>query len=178
MFATVLHNLKSPENAGIIIRTHVAFGGGPFVIVGPKPWRFKKRAQTFSRRLERICPMLHIPTDDAFFDWCDKKGFSPIAIEITEHATLLPHFKFPQNPAIIIGNESKGLPKSVLFRAQHVVTIPQFGPVECLNAAVAGCMAIYELNRDRDCELTVEGRKFLVKDPKAESTATDCDESR
>jgi tRNA G18 (ribose-2'-O)-methylase SpoU len=163
MFATVLHNLKSPENVGIVVRTHVAFGGGPLVIVGSEPWRFKKRAQAFSRRLERQCQIVHIPTDDELFKWCDKESFTPVAIEIAEHSELLTRFRFPINPAIIVGNEGVGLPENVLSRIKHVVTIPQFGPVECLNAAVSCCIAIYECNRNRTCDLRIEGHKFLVK---------------
>jgi hypothetical protein len=41
MFATVLHNLKSPENKGIIVRTHMAFGGEKLVIIGQRT--FKRR---------------------------------------------------------------------------------------------------------------------------------------
>ena len=45
MFWTVENELKSPENAGMIVRSHVAFGGQEIVIIGSEPWRFKKRAQ-------------------------------------------------------------------------------------------------------------------------------------
>ncbi len=74
MFATVLHHLKSPENTGIILRTHVAFGGEKLVIVGPEPWRFKKRTQAFSRRLEKISEIVYLANDDSLFRWCTAEG--------------------------------------------------------------------------------------------------------
>lgn len=163
MFATVAHNLKSAENAGIIVRTHVAFGGGPLVIVGPEPWRFKKRAQAFSRRLERLCKLVHITTDEAFFEWCDREAFTPVAIEISENSVRLPGFRFPENPAIIVGNEGVGLPETILSRVRHVVTVPQSGPVECLNVAVSCCIAMYECNRDQPSDLKIHGKKFVVE---------------
>jgi len=49
------NELKSPENAGMIVRSHVAFGGEEILIVGSEPRQFKKRAQGFSRRLEKLC---------------------------------------------------------------------------------------------------------------------------
>jgi hypothetical protein len=55
MFWTALNELKSPENAGMIVRSHVAFGGEELVVIGTEPWQFKKRAQSFSRRLEHLC---------------------------------------------------------------------------------------------------------------------------
>ncbi len=163
MFATVLHNLKSPENTGMIVRSHVAFGGERLVIVGPDPWRFKKRTQAFSRKLERVTPILHIPDDDAFFRWCQDESFIPVAIEISEDPVYLPRFAFPERPAVIVGHEGQGLPEEFLGRCASVVTIPQFGGVACLNAAIACSVAIYELNRLRPVERTIAGRKFIVQ---------------
>jgi tRNA G18 (ribose-2'-O)-methylase SpoU len=168
MFATVLHNLRSPENAGIIVRTHVAFGGQAVVVVGPEPWRFKKRAQAFSRRLEKLCSIVHLATDDDFFTWCVEHGCTPIAVEISATAKALPDFAFPDHPALIVGNEGVGLPPAFLSRCAETIMIPQFGPVECLNAAVSCCMAIYELNRKRPVERGIKGGKFRVDERERE----------
>lgn len=162
MFTTVLHNLKSPENVGIVVRTHVAFGGQSLVIVGPEPWRLKKRAQACSRRLEKLCQIVHLATDDAFFAWCAQQGCTPVAVEIAATAQPLPDFSFPDHPALIVGNEGRGLPPAFLSRCAHAVIIPQFGPVECLNAAVSCCMAIYEFNRKRSIHRQIDGSKFYV----------------
>ena len=162
MFATVMHHLKSPENVGMIVRTHVAFGGEKLIVVGPDPWRLKKRAQGFSRRLEKVTEMLHVPDDDAFFAWCEAERYVPVAIEIAEAPVYLPGFVFPERPAVIVGNEAKGLPKAFLERCAHVLTIPQFGRVRCLNTAVSCSIALYELNRTRPVDLAVAGSKYDV----------------
>jgi 23S rRNA (guanosine2251-2'-O)-methyltransferase len=164
MFATVLHNLKSPENTGMIVRTHVAFGGEKLVIVGPDPWRLKRRAQAFSRKLERICEIVHLIDDDAFFRWCEAEEYVPVAIEIAEHPVFLPSFRFPHRPAVIVGHEGRGLPETFLRRCSHVVTIPQFGPVGCLNAAMSCGLALYELNRERPVERRIDRHKFHVEE--------------
>lgn len=162
MFATVLHNLKSPENAGMILRAHVAFGGERLVVVGPEPWRFKKRAQSFSRRLERVTDIVRLPDDEAFFKWCEAERFAPVAVEIRENPVYLPVFKFPPRPAVIVGHEGKGLPEDFLARCVGVVTIPQFGGVACLNTAVSCCITLYELNRSRRVERAITGHKYAV----------------
>lgn len=162
MFATVVHNLTSPENTGMILRTHVAFGGERFVMVGPEPWRFKKRTQAFSRRLEKICSIIYLRNDDSLFEWCRAEHFTPVAIEIAEAPVLLRSFRFPERPAIIVGHEGQGLSNDFLRRCSHVVTIPQFGPVGCLNVAVSCCIAIYELNRSRPLERAIDGHAFTV----------------
>jgi len=148
MFATVLHNLRGPRNVGQIIRSHVAYGGGPLLFVGhDEPWDFRKSTSRYSRNLEQDCDILHMPNNDAFFEWCVENNYTPIAIEIADPPRFLANFSFPTRPAIIVGNEGEGLSKEFLARCAHVLTIPQHGSVACLNVAVACSTAMYEMRR-------------------------------
>jgi 23S rRNA (guanosine2251-2'-O)-methyltransferase len=55
MFCTVLHTLQSPQNVGMIVRSHVALGGDRVVLLGhEQPSKFGKSRQAFSRRLEQL----------------------------------------------------------------------------------------------------------------------------
>jgi tRNA G18 (ribose-2'-O)-methylase SpoU len=164
MFCTVLNDLKSPENIGMIVRSHVAFGGDRVVIVGRKtPWRFKKRSQAFSRRLEKVSEIVHLEDEAAFFAWCEAERLAPVAIEIAASPTLLPDFTFPQRTALVVGNEGVGLSPAFLARCAGVVTIPQFGPVGSLNVAISCSIAMYELNRARPLGRPIAGHKYLVQ---------------
>ena len=51
--------------------------------------------------------------------------------------------------ALLLGNEGAGLPEAWVARADVRVTIPCPGPVESLNAAVAGSVLLYEAMRQR-----------------------------
>jgi len=164
MFATILHHLGSPENTGMIVRAHVAFGGEKLVIIGQAPWRFKKSTQAFSRRLEKICEIVHLPDDDSLFQWCQEERYTLVAIEISENPTYLPAFTFPKRPALVIGHESRGLSPEFLQRCPHLVTIPQFGPVACLNVAMSCGIALYELNRSMPVQRSITGHKFFVEE--------------
>ena len=164
MFCSVLHSLKSPQNVGTIVRTHVAFGGGPVVFVGyDRAWDFKKNTQAFSRKLERHCELVFVENDDAFFSWCEDQEYEAIAIEITTQSSRLPDYSFPSRTAIVVGNEGQGLSPGFLDRCQAVIFIPQFGEAECLNVGVSYAIAAYELNRDRPDILPISGTKFSVK---------------
>lgn len=162
MFWTVLNDLRSPENAGMIVRSHVAFGGQGLVIIGQEPWQFKKRAQAFSRHLERLCSFTFLTDEDAFFEWCRSENVVPVAVEIADPPNFLPAATFPERTALVIGNERTGLADSFLARCQQVVTIPQFGSVRCLNAAASAVVAMYEITRSRDVQLPIGGGKYLV----------------
>ncbi len=163
VFCTVLHNLKSPQNVGAIVRTNVAFGGGPVVFVGHnRPWEFKKSTQAFSRKLERLCELVFLENDETFFSWCDEQGYEAIGIEIAAQSHQLPDYSFPERTALVVGNEGRGLSSDFLGRCKGVVTIPHFGEVECLNVGVSCAIAIYELNRCRIDVLPISGSKFMV----------------
>ncbi len=164
MFWTVVNELKSPENAGMIVRSHVAFGGEEILIIGNEPWQFKKRARGFSRRLEKLCRLTYLKDEESLFQWCRGNRVIPIAIEIAESPTQLPDFPFPNRAAIVIGNEGKGLSPSFLSRCAATVTIPQFGPVGSLNAAVSASIVMYELTRRQPLGRAILEAKYLVEE--------------
>jgi 23S rRNA (guanosine2251-2'-O)-methyltransferase len=57
--------------------------------------------------------------------------------------------------AIVIGNEGTGIQPSLLAACDDLVTIPQFGVVESLNAAVSAGILFYEAQRQRQQHDTV-----------------------
>ena len=162
MFCTVLRNLKSPQNVGSIIRSHVALGGGSFIILGQsKPWQFKKGTQAFSRKLETICDITYFEHDDEFFKWCADTSTESIAIEISESASSVSQFIFPRRTAIIVGNDATGLPDNFVSRCDYEVYIPQFGPVGSLNVAIACSIAMFEYAKIFNRPQLIAGHKFV-----------------
>lgn len=49
---------------------------------------------------------------------------------------------------LVVGSEGHGLRRLVREQCDLVVSLPMFGQVESLNAAVAGSIALYEIKRD------------------------------
>lgn len=47
-------------------------------------------------------------------------------------------------PCFIMGQEGTGIPESILTKIEHVVTIPQLGPMRSLNVASAASIVMYE----------------------------------
>lgn len=160
-FCTVLHSLKSPQNVGMIIRSHVAHGGGNVIFTGNDlPWQFKKGSESFSRKLEKQVAIKHIPNARDAIDFLHQAGFSVVVIEIAETATSLLDFKFPDQVALLLGNEADGVPADIIAQADHVITIPQYGAVASLNVAVSASIAMYELMKGRKSRV-VSGDEFV-----------------
>lgn len=161
MFWTVLRDVRSPQNAGMLVRSHVAMGGEALVVISSEPWRFTKTMQSFSRRLEKLTELIYLPDDAAFFQWCAEHTIVPIAVEITAPPRYLSQVAFPERVAIVLGNEGTGLPQDFLVSCADIVTIPQYGPVASLNVAVAGSIVMYELNRTRPVTRPIVENTFV-----------------
>jgi 23S rRNA (guanosine2251-2'-O)-methyltransferase len=54
--------------------------------------------------------------------------------------------------AIVIGGEEKGIRQLVKSSCDYLVSIPQMGQLESLNASVAAAIAMYEAFRQRGVE--------------------------
>ena len=60
--------------------------------------------------------------------------------------------------ALMIGNEGAGLSADLIALADTFITIPTPGPVESLNAAIAGSLLLYEAARQRQHPSNLEAR--------------------
>lgn len=160
-FCTILNALKSPQNVGIILRSHVAYGGSELIFTGQDhPWKFKKGTQAFSRKLENQCNILHIPDQYNALQWCRENNYTSIAVEISENAFFLNEFSFPNCSAIIVGNEKHGLDIKFIEKCDYVVTIKQIGEVGSLNVAVSASTAMYEFNRNSTFVNKIVGTEY------------------
>jgi RNA methyltransferase, TrmH family len=63
--------------------------------------------------------------------------------------TVVREMDFMSACAVMIGNEGSGLGAEWMEMCDAQVTIPCPGPVESLNAAVAGSLLLYEASRQR-----------------------------
>lgn len=163
-FNTVLYNLRSAKNIGMIARSHIAFGGGFLIIIEPEErHKFKGGTHTYTRKLDDLGKLLTFPNEEQFLAWSSRLGFNNVAVEIGENSTSLVGFGFPDKCNLIFGNENKGLPVEFLEKIENKVTIPQFGEVSSLNVAVSASIVYYEMKRSKESEAKVSEAKFTVK---------------
>jgi len=139
--------LQDPGNLGTLIRSAEAFGAtGVITLPGTvNTWNAKtvrasagsvfrmpvitRCAEEVVARLQTLGVMLFATTAD---------GHLPA----TEAVLVKPS-------ALLIGNEGAGLSTDLLAAADAQLAIPCPGPVESLNAAIAGSILLYEASRQR-----------------------------
>ena len=130
--------VSDPGNVGTMVRTAAAFGWGYAYTEGSAdPWAPKTiRAGAggqFQTSVARIGSIAELG------EW---ETVAAVARDGTEPDSL-PGGRY----ALLIGEEARGLPETVVAAARHRMTIATPGSTESLNAAVAAGIAIYALSR-------------------------------
>jgi TrmH family RNA methyltransferase len=131
-----LWRVGDPGNVGTLLRALDALGPGFLGLspgcadpTGPKALRAAAGA-TF-----------RVPT--CGFDEAPGRRVGLVAHGGTPLAELEP----AEITTYVLGAEREGLPEDVLARCDILATIPQTGPAESLNVAMAGTVALYEAGR-------------------------------
>jgi tRNA G18 (ribose-2'-O)-methylase SpoU len=149
----ILHNIRSLHNVGSIFRTADGAGFEKIYLSGitPKPVdefsRTRKQFSKVSLGAEKYILWEKVKSTTALIDSLKIEGYKIFSLEQSKKAT--PYYKqrnFPEKSCLVVGNEVKGLPPSVLQRSDKILEIPMLGVKESLNVSVAFGIAAYQLN--------------------------------
>ncbi len=159
----VIPDVRSSENVGSIFRTSDAMGVERIFLVGysPRPIdKFKRPDSKIAKTAlgaEKEIPWEYFKTIAPVIKKLKKDGYIILALEQTPNSIdcrqinkLLGGRRSSTPPirvALIVGNEVKGISKSILKYADHVIEIPMRGKKESLNVSVATGIALSELTR-------------------------------
>ena len=147
--ALIAVGLQDPGNIGTLIRSAEAFGADA-VLTTPgtvSPWNQKALRASVGSTF-RI-PIVSVTKSDV--EELQRRSIHLLAAVGAEDTGVLSaqEADLTQACAIMIGNEGAGLAPEWLSLATSRITIPCPGPVESLNAAVAGSLLLYEASRQR-----------------------------
>ncbi len=140
--------LQDPGNLGTLIRSAEAFGAtGVLTTLGTvNAWNQKAlRASAGS-----VFRMPVVAVTEAELVGLKARGIRLFAaVAAGENVVAAGAADFTQDCALLIGNEGAGLGQKFIDLADALITIPCPGPVESLNAAIAGSLLLYEASRQR-----------------------------
>jgi RNA methyltransferase, TrmH family len=148
--------LQDPGNLGTLIRSAEAFAATGFITLPGtvSPWN-QKVLRASAGSVFRLPVIASI--EDEIFPALKARDIATLAavapgtaiddIPLTDHDLTRP-------TALILGNEGSGIPPEILRRATAHVTIPTPGPVESLNAAIAGSILLYEAGHQRSAAMS------------------------
>lgn len=146
----ILHNIRSLHNVGSIFRTADAAGVEKIYLTGITP----SPVDALGLKRRQIAKV-SLGAED-YIPWEKKKSITPLlrsfkkqgckifAIEQSKKSIPYSRFHIPNSRfALIVGNEIRGLPKSVLNQCDKILEIPMHGRKESLNVAVAFGIAVF-----------------------------------
>ena len=142
--------LQDPGNLGTLVRSAEAFGAtGVITTLGTVSAWNQKALRSSAGSVFRMPVVTATRAEIAEIQ--QKNGIRLLAAvgAAKEDVLSAQDADLRQPTGILIGNEGAGLAAEWLQLAAHRVTIPCPGPVESLNAAIAGSLLLYEASRQR-----------------------------
>ncbi|NYF81012.1 TrmH family RNA methyltransferase [Granulicella arctica] len=138
--------LQDPGNLGTLVRSAEAFGATGVITTPGTVSAWNQKALRAS-----VGSVFRMPVVSATLDevaGLRARGVRLLAA-VGAEGDAAQGVDFARACALMIGNEGQGLAAEWLEIADGQVTIPCPGPVESLNAGVAGSLLLYEASRQR-----------------------------
>ncbi len=159
----IAHNLRSCHNVGSLLRTAEGIGIGKVWLTGYTPYPSRNDderpphiAAKINKQIEKTALGAEKLVDwDCAEDVFDvmrgltNAGYTVCALEQTSSSIPLPSFKPPSKIALIVGNEVKGIDKTLLDKVDICLEIAMLGKKESFNVVQAAAMALYHLRFSR-----------------------------
>ncbi len=147
----ILHNVRSEYNVGSIFRTADGVGVSKIFLAGYTPApidKFGRPVKEISKTAlgaEKTIPWEQEKNISKLLKNLKKQKFQIIAIEQAKNSVDYKKIK-PKFPvAFILGNEVKGISKSVLNLCDVIAEIPMKGKKESLNVSVSAGVALFRI---------------------------------
>jgi len=147
MLHIVLVEPEIPQNAGNIARTCAAIGAR-LHIVNPTPFEISDK--TVKRAGLDYWQHLDLEMHDNLDAFLDKYGDEQLFFVETGTDVLYSDVQFPENPFLLFGKETLGLPKYLLSGDKGTtITIPILPHIRSLNLSNAVAVVAYEVIRQK-----------------------------
>lgn len=152
MKAVLLHNIRSSHNVGSIFRTADAAGVSHVFLSGytPAPLdKFKRPNKEIAKTAlgaETFLPWEQYTSPVPLIKRLRADGWHIVGVEQDARAIDFRTFKPKGNTLYVLGNEVRGLSKSLRDASDTLVQIPMKGKKESLNVAVAAGIVLFGTN--------------------------------
>ena len=145
----ICDNFHSPENIGMAFRVCENMGVERLYLTGDSPLPPNKRIRKTARTADKYLPSTYHEDIIALLQALKTKGYTLIAIEITDKSESLHQFNFNTHEkiAIILGTERTGISERVLAEVAHAIHIPMFGRLSSMNVIMAMSISLFEISK-------------------------------
>jgi TrmH family RNA methyltransferase len=162
----VAAGLQDPGNLGTLIRSAEAFGVSAVLTTPGTVNQWNQKALRASAGSVFRVPVIACAAQELAA--LKMRGLRLFAAVIGDPAGTksisVTESDLAQSCALMVGNEGAGLSAELLALADERISIPTPGPVESLNAAIAGSLLLYEASRQRAASqlMTANGYRTTI----------------
>ncbi len=140
----VLEGIQDPGNLGTILRTGEGAGISGVIMDMASADPYSPKAVRASMGSVFRVPFCRISGTEELTGLLRKAGYTLFAADArSEKSRDFSETVFPENSAIFIGNEGRGLKEETMEQCDVRVHIPMRGQLESLNAAVSAALLMY-----------------------------------
>lgn len=145
--ATVLDRPTYPGNIGTILRTCDALGGAAVMTIGHGADPYDPQSVRASTGSFFAVPVVELDTTERLAAWATSAGVTLVA---TDEAGDTPVYALPAPPlALLMGNETTGLSRSLREAAHTSAAIAMRGTASSLNVAAAHAIVLHAVTSPR-----------------------------
>lgn len=150
-----LDEIQDPHNVGAILRSADAAGAGGVILCKHKGAGLTPAAVKTSAGAAYSMPVAAVSSLSQALKKLKDNGYWVAGSDFDETSSDYRKGLYDRSLVLVIGNEGKGMSKSVKDACDFKVHIPMRGQVQSLNASVAAAILMYEIQNQR---------KQMVKD--------------
>lgn len=137
----MMNGIIDSENIGSIIRNSAAFGINSIIYDNKTSSPYLRRAVRVSMGTIFSIKLVKLNLIDDLFK-LKEVGYKIISAELTNNATPIHSFKFPDKFILIFGSESGGIDSNLLEISDSIVYIPISHKIESLNVAASSAVIL------------------------------------
>lgn len=146
-FILILPNIRSRFNVGSFFRTADAAGVKKIYLTGITPQPPHPQIDKVALGAEKFIPFEKIKQTAPLIKKLKKDNYQIVALEQSSGSVAYDEAPYAKKVALVVGNEVKGLPKTILNLVDLIIEIPMFGRKESLNVGVAGGIAMFAITK-------------------------------
>ena len=150
-FVVICDSIRSLHNVGSVFRTADGVGIDKVYLCGitgiPDTQKHERQISKVALGAQNYIKWEYVKQSWRLVEKLKKEGYQIVSLEQASKSISYTKFK-PKFPlALIVGNEGKGVKRSLLDRSDKIIDIPMRGKKESLNVSVAFGIVAYWIGR-------------------------------
>ena len=144
----ILDSIQDPQNLGALIRSACFLGAKGIIIPKDRSASITSTVIKVASGATVYLPVIQVINLAQALDHLKGNGLWLVGLDVEAKQSLY-EVDLSLPVGLVVGNEQKGLRPLVRKHCDFLVHIPASGPLQSLNAATAGAIALAEVQRQR-----------------------------